>query len=526
LGSFGVAHAHPLGNFTINRYSSLVAGDRELQVHYIVDMAEIPAHSERALIDRDGDGILAEGELGPYRQRKADELRRGLTLRVMGPGGAVALPLTVVSTKLSFPRGQAGLPTLRLELQLLAQLPAAGPGQAAFQVEYSDMNYRDRLGWQEVVAAARPGAAIADSSVPEEDRSRQLTQYPQELATEPPQVTTATFTWQPHASGRSSSEATAAPGTATAAALPIVARAGDPFADLVAIPELGFGAVLLALLAAFGWGAMHAMSPGHGKTLVAAYLVGAHGTARHALFLGLTTTITHTAGVFALGFVTLALSRYILPEQLYPWLSAASGLLVVAIGVSLARTRLRLGHGSGAKHHDHSHDPDHDHSHDPDHGHDHGHEHSHGHDHGHGHSHGHDHSHDHGHHHGHGHSHLPPGADGRRVTWRSLLALGVSGGLLPCPSALVLMLAAISLNRIGFGLLLIVAFSLGLAGVLTVFGMALVHAGNWFTRIPEGGRVLRFVPAASALFITAAGLLITLQALGQAGVIAPLPPLL
>ena len=208
------------------------------------------------------------------------------------------------------------------------------------------------------------------------------------------------------------------------------------------------------------------MSPGHGKTLVAAYLVGTQGTAEHALFLGLATTITHTAGVFALGFITLALSQFILPEQLYPWLSAASGLLVVCIGLSLARRRLRPGRSQStilcmtmttamttAISHDHSHD------------------------------HGHDHTHDHG------HSHLPPGAGGKPVTWRGLLALGVSGGLLPCPSALVLMLGAISLNRIGFGLLLIVAFSLGLAGVLTMFGIVLVHAGKWFERIPEGGQV-------------------------------------
>lgn len=289
------------------------------------------------------------------------------------------------------------------------------------------------------------------------------------------------------------------------AALSSDGRPSDPFADLIAIPELGLGAVLLALLAALGWGAMHAMSPGHGKTLVAAYLVGAHGTARHTLFLGLTTTVTHTAGVFALGFVTLALSRYILPEQLYPWMSAASGILVVLIGLSLARSRLLRGA-------EHRHD------------HDHGHSHHHGdaHTHVRANDHAHDHSHEHAH--GHGHSHLPPGVDGRPVTWRGLLALGISGGLLPCPSALVLMLGAISLNRIGFGLLLIVAFSLGLAGVLTLFGIALVHAGKWFERIPEGGRIVRFIPVASALFITAAGLVITVQAFAQVHPLSGLLP--
>ena len=411
------------------------------------------------------------------------------------------------STTLSFPSGQAGLPTLRLELNLQASPPAAG----VHAVHYVDHNYADRLGWQEIIAIAQPGAAIADSSVPTQDRSHGLTVYPQDLLSDPPRVSEASFGWQsaaarPPAGGASVVGATASVPEPAGTGLRSNGRPSDPFADLIAIPDLGLGAVLLALLAALGWGAMHAMSPGHGKTLVAAYLVGAHGTARHALFLGLITTITHTAGVFALGLVTLALSRYILPEHLYPWLSAASGILVVLIGLSMVRSRLRGGAGHAHAHDDyHADDQEHSHEHDNEHGH--------------------THSHDHGHDHGHdqGHSHLPPGAAGRPLAWRSLLALGISGGLLPCPSALVLMLGAISLNRIGFGMLLIVAFSVGLAGLLTLFGIVLVHAGKWFERIPDGGRIVHLVPVASALFITAAGLFITLEALGQ---VQPLPSLL
>ncbi|MBA3534244.1 MAG: sulfite exporter TauE/SafE family protein, partial [Ardenticatenales bacterium] len=209
-------------------------------------------------------------------------------------------------------------------------------------------------------------------------------------------------------------------------------------------------------------------------------LVGSRGTVGHALFLGLTTTITHTAGVFALGLMTLFLSQYILPEQLYPWLSVLSGLLVVGIGVSLFSQRLRrfLAARTNSAEHDH---------HDHDHGHDHDHSHS--------------------------HSHMPPAT----VTWRSLLALGISGGLLPCPSALVLLLSAMALGRVGLGLVLIIAFSLGLASVLTGIGVLLVHAQRLFERIPVSGRLFQALPVGSALLITLAGLGITVQALAQTG---------
>jgi ABC-type nickel/cobalt efflux system permease component RcnA len=231
---------------------------------------------------------------------------------------------------------------------------------------------------------------------------------------------------------------------------------------------------------------MHALAPGHGKTVVAAYLVGSRGTALHALFLGITTTITHTIGVFALGLVTLFVSRYILPEQLYPWLGVISGAFVVVIGVALFTGRLGLLHG-------HSHNHDHDHAAEG--------MHSHG-----------------------GFTHAHGASAGRHeargpLGWGSLLLLGISGGLLPCPSALVVLLSAIALGRVGFGLLLILCFSLGLASVLTAIGIALVHAGRLFERVPLDGRLLRVLPVASALIVTAIGLGITLQALMQTGLL-------
>jgi ABC-type nickel/cobalt efflux system permease component RcnA len=262
------------------------------------------------------------------------------------------------------------------------------------------------------------------------------------------------------------------------AARPAAARVGpgrfsDRMTELVATrAPLGPGLVLASLLAAAALGAVHALGPGHGKTIVGAYLVGARGTARHAVVLGAVVTATHTLGVYALGLVTLAASRWIVPERLFTWLGAASGLLVIAIGASLARSRIESAHAHG------------------------------------------DHVHHHLHHHG--HSHAPP-ADGEALGWRSLVALGVSGGLLPCPSALVVMLGAIALGRVALGLGLIVAFSAGLAAVLTAIGLVFVHARRWFDHVPLDGRIARWLPVASAIVISLGGLLIVARALGQMG---------
>ena len=307
--------------------------------------------------------------------------------------------------------------------------------------------------------------------MPRTDRSQALRAYPVNELASPPQVTAARFTFVP---GAADSVAPAAP----------AARAGAPRGDrltaMIATREpLGPGLMFLSLLVAAGLGALHALTPGHGKTVVAAYLVGARGTARHALFLGLVVTATHTLGVYLLGLATLIASHAVVPERLFPWISALSGLLVVGIGASLAVSRLAaLSDG-------HHHHPD-------------GHTHAHPHD-----------------HHGHDHTHaLPAGPIG----WRSLLALGVSGGLLPCPSALVVMLGAIALGRIAFGLCLIVAFSAGLAAVLTTVGIALVYARGLLERLPLDGRLARLAPVASAVVVSVAGLAIVAQALAQIGV--------
>jgi nickel/cobalt transporter (NicO) family protein len=214
---------------------------------------------------------------------------------------------------------------------------------------------------------------------------------------------------------------------------------------------------VLLLLAAFGWGALHALSPGHGKAMVAAYLVGTRGRPRHAVALGAIVTVTHTIGVFALGLVTLALSQYVLPEDLYPWLTLASGLLVVAVGAGVLLSRMRAARAPHAHHHHHDHD----------------------------------------------------------VSWKGVVGMGASAGLIPCPSALVVLLGAIAQHEVGLGLVLIVAFSFGLAATLTALGLAVVYAGRLTTRLHVPARVVTALPAVSAGVIVVVGCVLTAGAVPQ-----------
>jgi nickel/cobalt transporter (NicO) family protein len=256
----------------------------------------------------------------------------------------------------------------------------------------------------------------------------------------------------------------------------------DSLTELIATKQLNWSVILFALLVAAALGAFHALEPGHGKTLVAAYLIGSRGTARHALLLGLIVTAAHTAAVYLLGGVVLCASEYVVPEKLYPWLGFASGAMIMVLGILLFLRRLRM---KDAAHHHHGH-------------------------------HSHDHSHHsepgqaHALHHAHGHSHDHHSA----VSLRELFTLGISGGIVPCPAALVVLLGAVSLHRIGFGLLLIGAFSLGLAAVLIAIGLLMVYAGRAMSRFHGNGRLItRWLPITSSAFIFLAGVALTLRAL-------------
>ena len=412
------ASAHPLGNFTVNRFSRIEMSGHRLYVVYVLDLAEIPTFQAGRIDAR------------AYARRIA----RGTELTV---GGRRA-PLVAGATALAHPIGAGGLRTTRLEV--LFRGPMLRESSA---VAYRDTNYADRIGWKEIVVG-RNTRSLSD----------ELRAYPKSDLQSPLDVTAIRATLTP----TSDPPPVLAPGSAVAAPDRI---ADSGFAKLVGRDRLGFWVVLASLAAALFWGAAHALSPGHGKAIVTAYLVGQRGTAWHAALLGLIVTATHTVGVFTLGFITLALSQFVVPDHLYPWLNLASGLLVVSIGVSVLGARWR-------------------------------------------HARAHAHSHAHHHHH-----------DGQEdePSFRSLFAVGVSGGILPCPSALVVLLAAISLHRVAFGLLLIVAFSLGLALSITGVGLVAVVAKRVFARARFDGVVLRALPAVSAAVILLAGVLMTLHAL-------------
>ena len=410
------ASAHPLGNFTINRFSRVEVSGHRLYVRYVLDMAEIPTFQAGRIDAR------------AYARRIA----RNAKLEVAGKAAA----LVPLGTALAHPRGAAGLRTTRLEVIL------AGPkvnGQAS--ISYRDNNYKDRIGWKEIVV----GNAQSTSD--------ELRAYPKNLLQSPLDITSVKTQLAP------TSGPDVPPALSSGKTLEAPDRVADAgFSSLIGRHHLSALVILASLAAAFFWGMAHALSPGHGKTIVAAYLVGQRGTPWHAAALGAIVTATHTIGVFALGLITLALSAFIVPEQLYPWLNLVSGVLVVAIGATVFRSRFRhRGHTHGHTHHHH-------------------------------------------------HEHEAPSG-------RSLVAVGVTGGLLPCPSALVVLLAAISLHRVAFGMLLIVAFSAGLALSITGIGLVAVFAKQVFKRASFEGRLVRLLPAASALVILAAGLAMTVRAL-------------
>ncbi len=518
------AQAHPLGNFTINHYSRLEFADDKAHLDYVLDFAEIPSFQQKEKLDPNGDGNLSDAEARAYLDAKLPTLVENLDLNV----GGEELPLRILDSSAAYRPGQGGLPVLRVEANLLADLPKNWEDDGA--ARYTDLTYRGHLGWREIVVRGGQGVATKDSTAPSSSVSDGLRKYPQDKLSTPLDVREATFTLVPEGSVAAGDAGGAAGNLGTSdysfGSNGYFGRLYTWLNSLISLDSTSPAVILISLLAALSWGAVHALTPGHGKTVVAAYLIGDRGTARHAAFLGLTVTLTHTIGVFALGGVAIYLSRYILPETLFPWLSVVSGLLVLAIGLSLLYNRSRTLFGASEKARNmsseyadftHSYSPGvHEHSHALVHAthshsiHEHPHEHVHS-----EHSHGH-HEHTHG---GHTHSHLPPGADGSKVGLRSLIAIGVSGGLVPCPAALVLLLGAISLGRLGFGMVLVVLFSVGLAVVLTGIGLLMVYARRVFERYTFEARIPRFLPIVSAAAISCVGLAILLGAIGQTGLV-------
>jgi len=530
----GTALAHPLGNFTINLYDGLTMSADGAVIDHVLDMAEIPAFQERQGMDTDGDSAVSDLEGATWAEATCRETASDLSLTVAGQG--VELRPTAVG--LSFPPGQGGLVILRLVCTYEASFPTiTGPTEVTFE----DGAYPDRLGWREIVVSGngvRPSGAEAYA----EGTSERLTAYPEAQLGQPRDQTSAALSIAPDGSavaplpvpdavplGSSPDQImNARPGSG---AVPGgIAELPPEISEIIQARDLTLPAVALSLLVAAGIGAVHAASPGHGKTLMAAYLVGTRGTMRHALGLGLTVTISHTIGVFALGAIILFAGSLVPSERLFPILGLVSGLVVVVIGIGLLaqlirddrrRRRIHLAeqahaHGVG-EHHDHEdgHDHDHPHGDEPDHDHDHPHEHAHaqqaigspalssdedavgG-------------------YHSHGlvrHTHLPQGGDPLR--WRNLFALGLVGGLVPSASAILILVGSIAAGRPAYGMVLTVAFGLGMAAVLVGVGVLLVRARGLIERWPRTDRLAPLVarlPIVTAVVFVIVGVAITVQA--------------
>jgi len=520
-----IASAHPLGNFSRNVYAGLTIAPQKITIDHVLDLAEIPTFQERNVIDVNGDGTLSDTESAAYKATACSAA--GAQLHLSTERGRVQ-PLTLQSSSLSFPPGAADLPTQRLECTFVALTNSI-----------TGLNFRDdvdagRVGWHEITAVG-DGVRLQSPDVPTTSPSNRLTSYPPELTASPLAINTAALSWviDPSVVLPSAAEVDAPTGPGAARALTGAVPGGvdaatQAFTGLIADHSQSVGFVLLAFVLAVFLVALHALAPGHGKTLMAGYLLGAGGRAKDALLLGATVTVTHTTGVLILG-IALATTTAFAPESAYPWLGLAAGILSVGAGLSLMWS-LRKGHG-----HTHTHPHGHPHGHLPDEGapecargssdsplpvisprelvvtahvalmdppephqHDAAVDHHH-----------HDAAADHDH------------AEHRAPTHRRLVVLGLAGGLVPSPSAVVVLLAGIALGKPILAVALVIAYGVGMAGVLAGAGILVLRArGLVERRLGEGGIsgplaiLARAMPMAAAFIVVVAGAILVTRSIG------------
>lgn len=461
VGSPRAASAHPLGNFTINHYAAISVGGERIDVRWVLDMAEIPAFSELQSIDADRDGTVSDGERDRYLDQTITGLLAELRLTVDGR----RMPLEAVARELTFPPGQAGLDTLRLAVDFRATVPASTD---AHEGSFADTSFDERVGWREIVVTALPDARLLRSTAPDRGQSDELRAYPTDGLEAPLDVRHASFSFEAGVDPAAGVNSAPTPGA-------LVRPGGDPLAALVGGSATLSGSIL-ALLLSLGLGAAHAVSPGHGKTLVAAYLVGSRSGVRQALILGLTVAITHTAGVFVLGAIILAASERLVPERVLVWLSAAAAALVVALGAWLVGRALGTrgalaAHGRAVHSHDHPA----------------------------------------------GHRHPHP-----ENPRRGVVLIGLAGGLVPSASALIVLLASLGQGRFGYGVSLIGAFGLGMALVLSGVGIGVVLLRDRArvlavrTRLaPRMERLGAALPLLCGLVVVGVGVVMAVQALSR-----------
>ncbi|AVH59598.1 MULTISPECIES: HoxN/HupN/NixA family nickel/cobalt transporter [Streptomyces] len=501
----GHASAHPLGNFTVNRYDGLVAAPGQLRVDHVEDLAEIPATHAKPRIKKLG--------MTDWARERCVAAARDSEVSVDGR----AVPLTVGESHARVRPGQAGLDTLRVECRLTALLPQGDTVSLGFRGAGADRG----PGWREVTARG-DRMTLTASDVPKKSVSQELANYPKALLSSPADTATASLRIRPGGPALVQERR-------DAPAASVLPRGADRWTraldGLVARHDLTVGFAALALVIAVGLGAMHALAPGHGKTLMAATAAARGGRARlrDVLPLAASVTVTHTLGVVALGLLVTAGSAA--APSVIAWLGVASGVLVTLAGATLVRRAWRnRAHGHGHPHGrphgaGHTHDHPHSHPHENGHAHDHGRGHGHSPSHDHGHSPTHDHDHEHAdrphsptleHTHGgftHTHSTAP--------TLRGTILLGFAGGLVPSPSAVVVLVGAAALGQAWFGLLLVLAYGIGLALTLTAAGFAVVRLGGGMTRALAGrprwaqGRAAalmrRAAPLGSAFVVVALG---------------------
>ena len=517
-----LAAAHPLGNFTINHYTGIRVEPDRILLDVVIDQAEIPAFTARLDFDTNSDGQVSDAETDAGRGTACERLAPSLVLAVDGTTRA----LVVTEAGLSFPPGVGGLSTMRLVCGFA--VPLGTPLSASSLITYADRSFADRLGWREIVVTSS-GVTVAGQGGGElraTTSSARLTAYPTTLLTQAladRSVSIVATPGGPILAPFDIPDASPLPGAAGgqgASPAPVSAAAGSvpggvSNGDLPSIfrsADLSPVVLLVSILTAAALGAGHALTPGHGKTLMAAYLVGTKGTPLHAAGLGLSVALSHTIGILVLAGLVVGAQGILPPDLIVKTAPIVAAISIVAIGgwmlFSEGRRRWRFralerSHDHGAEHdraadhdhdqgHEHDHAADHDHPHPPDHaaltpG-----EHRHG---------------------GIRHSHLPPA--GSSISWRSLFVLGLAGGLIPSASALLILLGSIASGRPAFGFVLVVAFGLGMALVMGGIGFALVLARGRLDRVDAGsalGRAGQYVPLVASFLVFGLGLYLTVQA--------------
>jgi nickel/cobalt exporter len=453
------AFAHPLGNFTINHLVKVRQSGNRLDIRFVLDMAEIPTFS--VMRARSANASLDASELRAWADDETRVVKDGLDVE---SGGRRLTVEPIGEPAVRTRPGAGGLPTLYYASDFTVMPPSS-------DATITDQTYPDRIGWKDVVV------------FPATEPTAELTRYPTALLASPRDVTTASLTRAPDGRWALSLGSSESP-AATAQAGPSQIRS-NVLADMLARGPSSALVIALTLLAAIGLGALHALEPGHGKTLLAVSLVGARATPKQAVTLAAALTIAHTAGVIALGLALLFAARWIVPENVYPWLTAISGLVVVCLGGgALARYVRARHHAAGS----HDHHGDHDHSHADG--------------------------------AAHGHSHVIPGD--APLSFGNVVLIAMSGNIAPCPAALVVMLAALALHQVAYGIVIIVAFGMGLAAVLTGLGLALVRGTAWIARSRTAERFMAYGPVVSACVISVIGAIMLGQ--GIAGGIIRVQP--